>query len=625
LHQGVLKQSLKNNESMKTRSLFLALFLMMSSALFAQVGINTDNSAPDGSAMLDVKSTGKGFLPPRMTTDQMNSIITPAQGLIVYNITVNSLYWFNGSAWTRINEPYSETDPVFTAHPANGISAGSIGNWNTAYTNRIESAAGVSPLTLSLSGNQLNGSMSTANSTTSGYLTSTDWNTFKNKQSPLTFGNLTSGDITVAGGTGAVIGPGTMLTINKGNLTSPDMTIVGGSNAVLVSSTVLTINKGNLTESGSAVLTITGGSNAVLGTGTSIQVKQAGTSQSGYLSSSDWNSFNNKINSQWTTNGLKLYYNSGNAGIGTSNTQNKLDVAGNAVIGATYSGSGAAPANGLLVEGRVGIGTSAPASSASLDVTSTNTGVLFPRITTTQRNLIASPAAGLIIYNTEKNTMDVFDGTIWKSMTPEQPFTCGLSIVINHLVSGGVAPVNKTVEYGTVTGIPGEPAKCWITSNLGADHQATAVSDATEASAGWYWQFNRKQGYKHDGTTRTPNTTWITYISEESGWLPANDPCSIELGSLWRIPTESELNNIRNAGDWSSWTGPWNSGLKLHAAGYLGDTGSLTWRGTNGFSWSSVQSDATRGVVIYFSSTGCGLSPWYNKQKGISVRCIREN
>ncbi len=51
---------------------------------------------------------------------------------------------------------------------------------------------------------------------------------------------------------------------------------------------------------------------------------------------------------------------------------------------------------------------------------------------------------------------------------------CGSSITINH-VAGTVAPVNKTVTYGTVTNIPGETSKCWITSNLGADHQATAV------------------------------------------------------------------------------------------------------------------------------------------------------
>ena len=46
--------------------------------------------------------------------------------------------------------------------------------------------------------------------------------------------------------------------------------------------------------------------------------------------------------------------------------------------------------------------------------------------------------------------------------------------IINHLAANGVAPVDKTVTYSTVTGIPGEPTKCWITSNLGASQQATA-------------------------------------------------------------------------------------------------------------------------------------------------------
>jgi hypothetical protein len=54
------------------------------------------------------------------------------------------------------------------------------------------------------------------------------------------------------------------------------------------------ITKGNLTESTSSVLTISGGTASVIGSGVSIQVKQAGTSQSGYLSSTDWNTFNNK-------------------------------------------------------------------------------------------------------------------------------------------------------------------------------------------------------------------------------------------------------------------------------------------------------------------------------------------
>jgi hypothetical protein len=56
------------------------------------------------------------------------------------------------------------------------------------------------------------------------------------------------------------------------------------------------ITPADLTEATSSVLTITGGTDAVLGSGTTIQVKQAGSSQSGFLSSTDWTTFNSKQN-----------------------------------------------------------------------------------------------------------------------------------------------------------------------------------------------------------------------------------------------------------------------------------------------------------------------------------------
>jgi len=202
-------------------------------------------------------------------------------------------------------------------------------------------------------------------------------------------------------------------------------------------------------------------------------------------------------------------------------------------------------------------------------------------------------------------------------------FTCGSSFTINH-VAGSVAPITKTVTYGTVTNVPGETAKCWITSNLGADHQAVAVDDATEASAGWYWQFNRKQGYKHDGTTRTPNTTWITSIDENLEWQPTNDPCALELGVDWRIPTYSEWTNVDASGNWTTWTGPWNSNLKLHAAGYLEySDGSLYVRGSNGHYWSGTQYSSTGGWRLGFFSGDCNI---YGSSKayGFSVRCVKE-
>jgi hypothetical protein len=54
------------------------------------------------SAALQVESTTKGFLPPKMTTTQKNAITTPAAGLVVYDSTTNKLCCYNGSTWNDL-------------------------------------------------------------------------------------------------------------------------------------------------------------------------------------------------------------------------------------------------------------------------------------------------------------------------------------------------------------------------------------------------------------------------------------------------------------------------------------------------------------------------------------------
>ena len=60
-------------------------FFLQQPLLTAQVGINTDGSDPDASAILDIKSTDKGLLIPRMTTTQRNDINAPRTGLMIYH------------------------------------------------------------------------------------------------------------------------------------------------------------------------------------------------------------------------------------------------------------------------------------------------------------------------------------------------------------------------------------------------------------------------------------------------------------------------------------------------------------------------------------------------------------
>ncbi len=64
--------------------------------------------------------------------------------------------------------------------------------------------------------------------------------------------------------------------------------------------------------------------------------------------------------------------------------------------------------------GSVGIGVASPSASAILQVDSTTKGMLPPRMTTTQRDAITSPATGLIVYDTTVNKLSVYNGTTWK-------------------------------------------------------------------------------------------------------------------------------------------------------------------------------------------------------------------
>jgi hypothetical protein len=79
----------------------------------AQVAVNADGTQPDASAMLDVKSTTKGMLVPRMTTTQRNAIATPATGLLVYCTDVNQYYTNKGTPalpnWIMVSSQWVTT------------------------------------------------------------------------------------------------------------------------------------------------------------------------------------------------------------------------------------------------------------------------------------------------------------------------------------------------------------------------------------------------------------------------------------------------------------------------------------------------------------------------------------
>ncbi len=81
---------------------FFLVILLAPLFFYGQVGINDSGSAPDASAMLDVASTTKGVLIPRMTASERDNISSPATGLTVYVTDDNKFYYYDGSSWVQV-------------------------------------------------------------------------------------------------------------------------------------------------------------------------------------------------------------------------------------------------------------------------------------------------------------------------------------------------------------------------------------------------------------------------------------------------------------------------------------------------------------------------------------------
>jgi hypothetical protein len=91
---------------MLLRIFHLFILLITSLTLTAQVGIGTTN--PAASASLDITSTSKGILIPRMTNSQRTSILSPAEGLTVYQTdNIKGFYYYDGNQWVKLNNTIS--------------------------------------------------------------------------------------------------------------------------------------------------------------------------------------------------------------------------------------------------------------------------------------------------------------------------------------------------------------------------------------------------------------------------------------------------------------------------------------------------------------------------------------
>lgn len=301
----------------------------------------------------------------------------------------------------------------------------------------------------------------------------------------------------------------------------------------------------------------------------------------------------------------------------------------------------------IKINAQVGIGTTNPDPNAVLDVVSTNKGFLPPRVANV--TAIATPVAGLLIYDESNQCMRYYNGTIWSdcmgNISPA--FTCGYAMTD---IDGNTYP---TVLIG---------GQCWMAADLKVsrypngdaipyiDNNATWVALAnnnTDDGYGFYGDSN------NDGNVDIAYSDYGALYSYSAAigdnWARDNSTTNSEGGQGicpggWHLPTDAEWTTLTTflggtsvAGGKMKETGTthWNSpntgatnssGFTALPSGYRYSLdGTFYGIGYNGIWWSGTESSSSNAYNRYLIYDNANAYRYYgSKSYGFCVRCIRD-
>ena len=353
------------------------------------IGIGTN--APDASSILDITSTTRGFLTPRMTTVQRDAINsgTFATGLMIYNTTTNLLEFYDGSSWVSLGgaptAPGNDTEVVFNNAGALDAEAGMTYSASTDtltlgtalevgdYIN-IAGQAGSAPTFAALN------DLSNVNTTPS----NGDALVYNN-----TSGEWEAGSVNASSAAQLADDDNdTLVQVEEGGAGADDDTI-------------------RFDAAGSQILTIT---NSLITAEEAIIIR--GSNGSG---TSNTLGLTNNSTTSGSQTGITFRSGSGVGSYQASINHTRESANDASLSFTTISGGVAGTRLRLDGNGNVGVGTlAANDASAKLQIDTTTQGFLAPRMADPS-STIASPATGLMAYNTTSNTYDYYDGTSWTS------------------------------------------------------------------------------------------------------------------------------------------------------------------------------------------------------------------
>jgi uncharacterized protein (TIGR02145 family) len=304
---------------------------------------------------------------------------------------------------------------------------------------------------------------------------------------------------------------------------------------------------------------------------------------------------------------------------------------------------------------QVGIGTTMPDASAALDITSTTAGLLPPRMSTAERNVINSgaPAVGLTIYNTDVKCLEFWNGSAWVCMfdntstgiIPENATCASATISATPCTSGEIASgINGGIRgnkyangaNGTysVVEIGGQ---CWMQESIDVN-PTESPTWVNSSDVGWYGYYNDNYQAAGEGTLLQWSAAMNGATTERAQGVCPTDwhiPSDCEWmyleNSLGMTIAEQQGTGWRNSGTVGSKlstltaNGTNSSGFTALFAGYRITNGTFSIRGTYGAWWSSSESSASNALYRSLISSQAGVFRYsYNKDNGFSVRCLKD-
>lgn len=303
---------------------------------------------------------------------------------------------------------------------------------------------------------------------------------------------------------------------------------------------------------------------------------------------------------------------------------------------------------------QVGIGTTSPKASSILDVESTTQGFLPPRMETSDRDAIPSPAEGLTIFNITSGCLEFYNGALWVS-------ACDGALQPGPLTDcapGFIAPYITADQTQIVDVTSPQTNRIWMDRNLGAITKARAIDDCYAYGNLHQWgrgndghESRTSSGIPGPVTTSYVGDAFVSYTStstfdwltpqDDSRWnsgteaVPVkvvnNDPCP----TGYRVPTNTEFRAELQGGSQTSLNLGFSSFLKISGAGERscgGNPNCITQTGQSGRYWTSTPTtnggqggaDGGARAILFGPLVSIGSQSIVSRGVGYSVRCIKK-